>query len=79
MLITSKSTFACLARMHGFHARAKNERLTAAGLHCRQNFKYEHFTLLFGRLRQNIAAESVPHVGRYVMYGDIYCTECIAL
>ena len=43
-----KCTFACSARIHGFHARAKNERFTAAGLRCHQNLKYEHVTLLFG-------------------------------
>ena len=47
---------------NGFHARAKNERFTAAGLRCRQNLKNENFTSSFGRLRQNIATTSVPHV-----------------
>ena len=52
----------CLLDTNGFHAKAKNERFTAAGSRCRENLNYEHFTLLFGRLRQNIAAKSVPHV-----------------
>ena len=38
------------------------EALTAVGLRCRQNLKFEHFTSLFSRLRQNIAAKSVPYV-----------------
>ena len=42
---------------NGFHARAKNERFTAAGLRCRQNLKNENFTSSFGRLRQNIATK----------------------
>ena len=46
----------------GFHAKAKNERFTAAGLRCRENLKNENFTLLFGRLRQQISPKSVPHV-----------------
>ena len=47
-----KCTFACSARMHGFHARAKKVRFTAAGLRCHQNLKYEHVTLLFGPLHK---------------------------
>ena len=46
----------------GFHVKAKNERFTPAGSRCRQNLKYENFTSLVGRLRQNIAPKSVPHV-----------------
>ena len=42
--------------------KAKNKRSTAASSCCRQNLKYENFTSLFGRLRQNIAAKSVPYV-----------------
>ena len=58
-----KCTFACSARMHGFHARAKKVRFTAAGLRCHQNLKYEHVTLLFGPLhKKKIAAKSVLHV-----------------
>ena len=36
---------------NGFHVKAKNERFTAAGSRCRQNYKYENFTSLFGPLR----------------------------
>ena len=39
-----------------------NERFTAASFRCHQNLKYENFTSSFGRLRQNIAPKSVPHV-----------------
>ena len=46
----------------GFHVKAKSERFTAASFRCRQNRKYENFTSSFGRLRQNIAPKSVPHV-----------------
>ena len=46
----------------GFHVKAKDERFTAGSSRCRQNLKYKNFTLSFGRLRQNIAAKSVPHV-----------------
>ena len=45
-----------------FHVKAKNQRFTAARSRCRQNLKYENFTSSFGRLRQNIAPKSVPHV-----------------
>ena len=47
---------------NGIHAKAKNERYTAASLRCRQNLKYENFTASSGRLRQNIAPKSVPLV-----------------
>ena len=47
---------------NGFHVKAKNGRFAAAGSRCPQNLKYENFTSLFGRLRQKIAAKSVPHV-----------------
>ena len=47
---------------NGFDIKAKNGRFTAAASCSRQNLKYENFTLLFGRLRQKIAAKSVPHV-----------------
>ena len=46
----------------GFHVKAKNERFTAASSRCRHNLKYENFMSSFGRLRQNIAPKSVPHV-----------------
>ena len=47
---------------NGFHVKAKNERFTAASSRCRQNLKYENFPSSFGRLRQNTAPKSVPHV-----------------
>ena len=47
---------------NGFHVKAKNERFTAVSSRCRQNLKYENLTSSFGRLRQNIAPKSVPHV-----------------
>ena len=47
---------------NGFHAKAKNERFTAAGSRCRLNLKYENFTASFSRLRQKIATKSLPHV-----------------
>ena len=47
---------------NGFHARAKNERFTAACLRCRQNLKYENFTPSFGRLRQQVKPKSGRHV-----------------
>ena len=40
----------------------KKERYSACGSRCCQNFKYEIFTSSFGRLRQQIAPKSVPHV-----------------
>ena len=51
-----------LLRTNGFYIEGKNERFSACGSHCRQNFKYEIFTSSFGRLRQQIAPQSVPHV-----------------
>ena len=32
---------------NGFHAKAKNERFTAMGFHCRQNLKNENFLSSF--------------------------------
>ena len=65
MLITSYKigeVHFLLLGTNGFHVKAKNGRFTAPGSRCRQNLKYENFTSLFGRLRQKIAAKSVPHV-----------------
>ena len=45
-----------------FHAKAKNERFTAAGSRCRLNLKNENFVSSFGRLRQKIVPKSVRHV-----------------
>ena len=45
----------CLLGTNSFHVKAENERFTAAGSRCRQNFKYENFTPSFGRLRQKFA------------------------
>ena len=50
----------CLLDTNGFLAKAKNEIFTSAGSRCCENLNYEHFTLLLGRLRQNIAAKSMP-------------------
>ena len=47
---------------NGFHDKAKSERFSAASSRCRQNLKCENFTSSFGKLRQNIAPKSVPHV-----------------
>ena len=52
----------CLLDRNGFHVKAENKRFTKASSHCRQNLKYENFTSSFGRLRQNIAPKTVPHV-----------------
>ena len=65
MLITSFKIGGVHFRLlgtNGFHVKAKNERCTSASSRCRQNLKYENFTSSFGRLRQNIAPKSVPHV-----------------
>ena len=48
MLITSYKigeVHFCLLSTNGFHAKAKNERFTAAGSRCRQNLKYENFVV----------------------------------
>ena len=56
MLVTLKKTGEVsfhLIDTNGCHAKAKNERFTAAGSRCRQNLRYaEYFTWSFGRLRQ---------------------------
>ena len=51
-----------LLRMNGLHLNSENERFTAASSPCHQNLKYGNFTSSFGRLCQNIAPKSVPHV-----------------
>ena len=48
--------FRCLGT-NGFHVKAENERFTAAGFRCRENFKNENFTSSFGRLRQKDCAK----------------------
>ena len=45
-----------------FHAKAEDERFTAASSRCRRNLKYENPTSSFARLRENFSPESVPHV-----------------
>ena len=65
MLITSYKIGEVHFRLlgtNGFQVQAKNGRFAAAGSRSRQNLKYENFTSLFERLRQKIAAKSVPHV-----------------
>ena len=47
---------------NGFQVNANNGRFAAAGSRCRQNVKFENFMSLFCRLRQKIAAKSVPYV-----------------
>ena len=47
---------------NGFHVKAENENFSTAGSCCHQNLKYENFTSLFDRLRQQIATKCVPHV-----------------
>ena len=59
---SAKCTFACLARIAVFTQRQRMKRHTAKSLRCPQDLKFENFTSSFGRLRQNIAPKSVPHV-----------------
>ena len=48
---------------NGFHVKAKSERFTAESSRCRQNSNTEISRhRLIGRLRQNVALKSVPHV-----------------
>ena len=47
---------------NGYHAKAKNERFTAASSRCRQNLKYENFTSSFAKLGQKNALKGVPHM-----------------
>ena len=61
-LYTICGVHVCFLGTNGFHVKAKNERFTAASFRCHQNLKYENFTSLFGRLRQNIAPKSVTQV-----------------
>ena len=51
-----------LPGMNGFHVKTKDERFTATGSRGRQNLKCENFPSSLGRLRQNTAPKSVPHV-----------------
>ena len=46
---------------NGFHVKAKSAKSAASSRFC-QNLKHENLTWSFGRLRQNIAPKSVPHV-----------------
>ena len=47
---------------NGCHFKAKHERFTAASSCCGHNLEYENFTSSFGRLRQKIVPQSVPHL-----------------
>ena len=51
-----------LFEANDFHVKAKNERLTAGGSHCCHNLKHNNLTLSFGRLHNNIAPKSAPHM-----------------
>ena len=65
MLVTLYKIGGLLFRLlgtNGFHVKAKNESFTPASSRWRQNLTYENFKSSFGRLRQNIAPKSVPHV-----------------
>jgi len=65
MLVTLYKIGGVLFRLlgtNGFHVKAKNESFIPASSRWRQNLKYENFKSSFGRLRQNIAPKSVPHV-----------------
>ena len=65
MLVTlykiSEVHFRLLGR-NGVLVKAGNEGFASAVSCCRQNFKYENFTLSFGRQRQKPAPISVPQV-----------------
>ena len=61
-VVQNRRSYFRLLCTNGFHVKAKSERFSATSSRCRQNLKYENFTSSFGRLRQNIAAKSVPHV-----------------
>ena len=43
-----------------FHAKTDNEEFTAARQRCRQNYKFEKFTLSFGR--NNAPVPEIMHV-----------------
>lgn len=47
---------------NGFHVKGENERFTAAGSFCRQNFKFEIFMPSFGRLCQRNVQKCGQHV-----------------
>ena len=58
-------SFSGYGPVKGVHAKAKNERFTAADLRCRQNLKNENSTTSFGRLRQkNFAKKRAPRAAR---------------
>lgn len=45
---------------NSFHAKTDNEEFTAARARCRQNYKFEKFTLSFGR--NNAPVAEIMHV-----------------
>ena len=54
MFVTQYETNAvqfCLLGTNGFHVKAQNEKIIAAGLRCRKNLKYENFTSSSDRLQ----------------------------
>ena len=50
---------------NGFHVKAKNERLTAAGSPYRQNLKYEYFTSSFDR--RTCSTSIFPHSTNHII------------
>ena len=61
-IVKNRRSVISLAWHNGFHVKATNERFATASWRCPQNLSYANFIPLFGRLRQNIAPKSVPHV-----------------
>ena len=53
-----RSAIFCFFGTNAFHIKAKNEKIIAADLRCRQNLKNENFTSSFGRLRQKLHQKS---------------------
>ena len=64
---------------NGFHAKAKNERFTAASSRCRQNLKYENFTSSFDRLRQNICFRLLDDLKNVEEISTSYFCSCLII
>ena len=63
----------------GFHVKVKNERSTAAGLHCRQNLKYQSFTSSFGRQTgySGVNSNGTLHSGEFFFGKNVIPSEVL--
>lgn len=67
---------------HGFHGKAENEKLTAAGSRCRENLKYKSF-MSFARLHKKCTKDRAARAEQLFFLGQpivsLRCGVIVAL